>query len=56
MKIRSLFLSALFAASSAFALPITYSAQLSGLNESPANGSPGTGFAFITFDTAARTL
>ncbi len=35
---------------------ITYQAILSGPNESPANASPGTGFALITYDSIAHTL
>src|SRR5258708_30568131 len=40
----------------AFARPISYSAILNGLNESPPNASPGTGFAFETIDTVAHSL
>jgi hypothetical protein len=35
---------------------ITYTATLSGLNESPPNGSPGTGSALVTIDDVADTL
>jgi hypothetical protein len=38
------------------ATPIVFTATLSGGAESPANSSPGTGFATVTFDTAAHTL
>jgi hypothetical protein len=38
------------------AAPITYSAILSGANENPATGSPGTGSTLVTIDTAAHTL
>jgi CHRD domain/PEP-CTERM motif len=43
-------------AQSAGAVPIEFTATLSGPAESPPNASPGTGFADITFDTAAHTL
>jgi hypothetical protein len=33
-----------------------YEAALSGLNESPPNASPGTGFAFVNYDNSAHTL
>jgi hypothetical protein len=35
---------------------ITYQAFLSGANESPANGSPGTGLATVIVDTIADTI
>lgn len=35
---------------------ITFSAVLSGLNENPANASPGTGFALVTWDDTAHSL
>lgn len=35
---------------------VVYSVSLSGLNESPANTSPGTGNGTVTFDTAAHTM
>ena len=38
------------------ATPITYQAFLSGPNEFPANASPGTGYALVTFDDVAHTL
>jgi hypothetical protein len=41
---------------SALALPITYTATLSGVDESPPNASPGSGSATITIDTTAHTL
>ena len=47
---------ALSLATGAFASPITYTAALSGPNESPANTSPGTGFATVIFDSVAHTL
>ena len=34
----------------------TYDAVLSGPNESPANNSPGTGYALVTYDDVASTL
>lgn len=45
----------LFAAAGA-CQAITYTAQLSGPNESPPVASPGTGFAIIDFDATAHTL
>jgi hypothetical protein len=41
---------------SAHAVPIIYSAQLSGPAESPSNNSPGTGFTTVIFDLAAHSL
>ena len=38
------------------ATPVTFTATLSGPAESPANASPGTGFATMVFDTALHTL
>jgi hypothetical protein len=43
-------------AGTAHALPIVYSAELSGPAEAPPNASPGTGFTFVTIDTEAHTL
>ena len=43
-------------APSANATLINFIADLSGPNESPANASPGTGFADVHFDTVANTL
>lgn len=40
----------------AFGAPITYTASLSGPGESPANSSPGTGFATVIFDSATHSL
>ena len=40
----------------AWAAPITYSSNLSGLNEAPPNASAGTGLALVTIDTVAHTL
>jgi CHRD domain/PEP-CTERM motif len=42
--------------SSAFAIPITYTAFLSGPAESPPNNSAGVGFAMAIIDTTAHTL
>jgi hypothetical protein len=36
--------------------PITYIADLSGLNEEPQNASPGTGFARVVYDNVAHYL
>jgi hypothetical protein len=38
------------------ATPITYFADLSGANEVPANGSPGTGEVFVTYDSDTHML
>jgi hypothetical protein len=46
----------LLAALPAQAAPIYYYASLSGANENPANASPGTGDAWVTFDPVAHTL
>lgn len=46
----------LFLGSMAFSAPITYSAFLTGGNESPPNSSPGTGFARVTIDLAVQTM
>jgi CHRD domain/PEP-CTERM motif len=46
----------LFAAGSLFAGPITYEVFMNGPSESPANASPGTGFAVIIIDSTANTL
>jgi len=40
----------------ASASPILFSAALSGPAESPANASPGTGFALVTIDAALHTM
>jgi hypothetical protein len=47
---------ALGAASGAFATTFSYIANLSGANENPANGSPGTGMAFVIYDDVATTI
>jgi hypothetical protein len=58
MKTRSgrllVFLGLLVSAGASHAL--TYTASLSGPNESPPVASPGTGFAIVDFDVAAHTL
>ena len=57
MKFRNLCLAAaLLAGPSLIASPITYIANLDGASESPANGSPGVGFATVIIDTIADTL
>lgn len=43
-------------ASVATAAPVSYSALLSGPNESPPNMSPGTGFVLVDIDAAAFTM
>ena len=48
---------ALFCApSAARADSMRFAANLSGLAESPANASPGTGFTIVNFDTTAHTM
>lgn len=46
----------LLAAPIASAVPMSFSAVLSGLNENPANASPATGFALVSIDPVAHTL
>jgi len=53
---RTAFLAAFCVASAAFATPVEYTATLSGPAESPANASPGTGFADVIFDSTLHTL
>jgi hypothetical protein len=43
-------------AQGAHAVPIVYTANLTGPGESPPNTSPGTGFAEVDFDIAAHTM
>lgn len=43
-------------AQGAHAVPIVYTAVLSGPGESPPNASPGTGFAEVDFDIAAHVM
>ena len=38
------------------AVPVSFFTELNGLNESPSNPSPGTGNAFVVFDTALHTM
>lgn len=47
---------ALLIAPVSHAIPLTYSAQLSGPAENPSNASPGTGFGTVVIDTDANTL
>lgn len=49
-------LASMFLCSLAHGIPIVYTATLSGAAESPANASPGTGFATVTFDSDVNTL
>ncbi|TMJ43256.1 MAG: CHRD domain-containing protein, partial [Alphaproteobacteria bacterium] len=42
--------------STASAIPITFTANLSGANEVPAVVSPGTGLATVILDPTAQTL
>ena len=56
MAFRNLLVFALCAAPSVFAVPITYTTLLSGLNENPSNASPATGSASVTIDTIAHLL
>jgi len=57
MKLRNLAFSAMFlAACNLSASIITYTVNLSGPNESPANASPGIGTGLVTFDDIANTL
>ncbi len=46
----------LLSATVAQASPITYTAMLSGANESPANASAGTGMAMVILDLLANTM
>src|SRR5689334_19243589 len=47
---------ALCVAASANAAVLQYQANLSGPNESPPNGSPGTGFAEVDYNNVTHTL
>ena len=49
-------LAALAASSPAHAAPVTYTASLLGVNESPANASPGVGTAVVETDAVAHTM
>ncbi len=55
---KKIFLTTLLTCSlvSAHATIYTFDALLSGANESPANASPGIGFAVVNYDSAANTL
>jgi hypothetical protein len=58
MKLRFLAVPVVAAAlaAPAQAIIITHTANLDGPSESPANGSPGTGFAQVDWDTTAHTM
>ena len=56
MKVLRLTLLTALAAAYSTAGIITYDAALSGLNENPANASPGVGFAIVTVDTILNTM
>ena len=43
-------------ATAAHAIPFTFFTTLSGAAENPPNGSPGTGFAVVTFDPVAHVM
>ena len=43
-------------AGASFAAPITFTGLLSGANDNPATGSPGTGNSIVTFDPATQLL
>ena len=51
-----LFVLLIIGAAPAVAAPVLFSTSLSGPNEAPPNGSPGTGFAAVTIDPVAHTL
>lgn len=51
-----LFLIVLMVGHSAHAASIDYFAYLDGASESPPNGSPGTGFGHVAYDSIAHTL
>ena len=46
----------MLSAPAAYAVPITFTASLSGPNEVPPNASPATGSATVIFDIAAHTM
>jgi hypothetical protein len=46
----------LLSGSSAYAIPITFTALLSGASEVPPTGSPGTGLATVVLDPTAHSL
>ncbi len=43
-------------AGASYAAPITFAGLLSGANENPATGSPGTGSATVTYDSTTHLL
>lgn len=49
-------LAASLSSASALASPVSYTVDLTGANESPANGSPGVGSGTITFDLDSITM
>src|ERR1700730_3629095 len=55
LRICTLLLS-IFSVQAVWANAVTYDVVLTGPGESPANASPGTGFAVITIDTTLNTL
>jgi CHRD domain len=57
MKLHSVFfLAMLLVGTQLSASTILYTANLSGANENPPTGSPGTGFAMVTIDTVLQTM
>lgn len=58
MRLRNLVapLLVVFAATNAMGATFVYECNLSGLQESPPNASPGTGFGRVTMDTTAVTM
>ena len=56
MKVIRVSMLAALAAAYSTAGIITYDATLSGANEAPPTGSPGTGFAIVTVDTILNTM
>jgi len=56
MKVLAALLLALVGALPAHAVTLRYTTTLSGPAESPANASPGTGFATVIFDSVVHTL
>lgn len=56
MKIALVFAVVLVFSSTAFAIPLTFTAVLNGPNENPPTASPGTGFATVIIDSTAHTM
>lgn len=56
MKIALVFAVVLVFSSTAFAIPLTFTAVLNGPSESPPTSSLGTGFATVVIDSAAHTM